>query len=771
MKLRLHAILLILIVFAPRAGIAQGPGTPPPTIGRSVRPILTAIEFQGNSAVSDGELEGRIQSRATSASILNTFARRVYPISERIALFLRMKAREEQELRYLNRAVIEEDKAAILALYDERGYHQAQVRVGYGIDTAGNTAVIRFEIREGERASIWGVRFTGIESLPPDIRSRIVEAPHLRPGSAFDVANVDLEVRRDLDILRNSGYAFASELRGPEVPMCPPERCGTPKDSIIIHLFPGNRYRFAGTRVFHDTVSGKQLVNEGLIRDQMEYKPGEWFSWRKVDETRRNLYRLGVFEQVSIDTLSPVRGDSLAIRIGYRLRDQNEIELSAEAGIAPRADETVVTVGPAVRYTRLNFLGRGIRASVGARMQARVAHFLDSVAFLDLDEVEFGIDGRMDIPSPPIPLADVASLTAAYARAVEDRAAAARLVSNRISFGIELGMSLPSYTFINGITARILYQINRYHGVENFIRAKANELVDEVVHDTCQAEVRDNLDDIVETLARTIYRIQVLQGDSPDLAPSQRAAEENEKLGRTFILGGSLLGDHRNDYFSPTDGYLVEGRLDVGLTGGFIGGFVRGEFDFRNFNPVGARNTIATRVHLGAIGQFGGFPLTPIGSRFHAGGAHSIRGWGAREMLVTSPPEELGDECSAPVFEAILEDSRRLLGGLMLLELSAEYRKRFDDTWVGMVFIDAGNAYFQNYNQDKDLVSVGTIVENIGVATGVNVGFETPAGPVRFGVGIPIWNPIDFKPGRQAIWQHPLVLKHFAVQFSIGHAF
>lgn len=768
MALRFPVILFLLLFLVPPVVTAQETGTPVP-VARSVRPILVGVEFSGNSSISTAELESVVQSKGTSASLYNTLARRVYPISERISAFLRMRARDVREFRYLNKAVVEADKEAIVRLYRERGFHQVQVRAGYGLDTANNTATVVFEIREGERATIWGVDFEGIDEIPEELRTAITEAPYLKPGDPVDIVNVDLEVRRALDLLRNSGYAFASQIRPPRVLYCYLPECETPQDSIIIYLFPGTRYKFGETVVRHDTISGKRQVNEDLIRDQIQYKRGEWFSWNAVEETRRSLYRLGVFEQLSVDTLGAITGDSLQMRIAYRLRDQYELEVSLEGGVAPRSDETVWTVGPAARFNWLNIGGRGIRFSTGARLQARVL----SLWPFELAEVEWGVDGRIDVPKPLLIPADVASLSAGYSRAVEDRVGLDELLSTRLSLGAELGWALPSHTLITGVNARLLYQNNRYYGVGEYIRAKADALIDQVdLPEGCSTEeVRKDLDNIVETLARTIYRVQVLQGDSPELAPSREAQEQNARLSETFIIGISGTGDHRNDFFAPTEGYFAEARADLGITGGFIGGFLRGEFDGRYFHPVGARNTLAFRGHLGAIGQFGGFPLTPIGSRFHAGGANSIRGWGVREMLITSPPEAFGDSCTAPIYEAILDDSRRLLGGLVLIEGSAEYRMRVTESLVSIFFLDVGNAYFQNYSQDKDLLSLGTIIENLGVATGINAGFDTPAGPIRFGFGIPLWNPIDFKPGRQGIWQHPLVLKHFTLQFTIGHAF
>ena len=782
MTLQLCAILSALLFGATPFCFAQSPGDPPPSSAlRSVRPILVSVTYSGNTSISTSQLELRTFSRATSRSVLNRFARILEPASGRAALYLRMRAAKNLDLRYLNAAIVEEDRKAIIRMYNEQGFHTVGVRALYRIDTARNRAGLEFQIEEGPRAVVWGTRFVGLDGIPENLRNRIEKPVYLRPGTPFDVFNVSQETRRALDILRNNGYAFASQRRIPEVPQCTPEdaECDEYRDSIIFHINPGNRYRFGDILVDHDTESGKSLVNASLIRQLRDFRPGEWFSWQKVDETRKNLYRLGVFEQVSIDTSASQGNDTLGLEVIYRLRDQNEGEASIELSGEQRPSGLVITSGLSLNYARLNLFGRASRVGIGGRLQGQPMLFEEGTA-LSFNEAEWGGDLRVDIPRLPVPLLkpDVAEFNVAYSRALEDLEGDAGLLSDRWLGGVEFGISLPSYTLVNGVSTRVVYQNNQYFDVADYINAKADAILQEVdLPDNCTpADIRE---DIVETLARTIYRVQVLQGDSPDLAPNEQVREQSELLEQTLILGASFIGDHRNSFFTPTEGYYVEGRFDLGSTGAFspIGGFLRLEGDARYFLPVGDSNTIAFRGHMGTIMQFGQFPLTPISNRFHAGGANSIRGWSARGMLVTTPPETLTDECSAPVLSAVLTESRRLLGGLALVEGSVEWRAHLGvlswlyESLVGAFFLDFGNAYFQNYNNDKDLVSVSTIVENMGVSIGLDIGVITPVGPIRVGYGYRIHDPIDKEPGNRWFWEHPVAIDNGAFHFSIGYAF
>ena len=763
MPSRSFAVLIfcLLLVQVPLQAQTDGEAGAPSRVRstRSLRPILAEIVIQGNTSVSETDILAVIRSRATSSSNLERYARIAFPLSVRLAAFLKRKAGEESEFRYLNTATLQEDTIAIAALYDDRGFHDARVRVRYTVDTARNLARLYFQIAEGPRYNIWGVRFVGLSGVPEELRTQAENLQSLQPGQPFDVLNVDQEVSRIITLLQNNGYPFAAESRIPDVPVC--RSCTEPLDSVIIYITPGSRYRIGTTAVLPiDSVTKAPPVDTSLIRSRLRYHPGEWYNRSAVDDSRRDLYRLGIFELVTIDTAA-INGDTINMEVDYNLNDQYEFESSLELSLSPRADETVFGAGVSARFTRHNIFRRAIRGTVGGRGQTRLFTF---------DEAQWGLDGRLDVPAPLLIPSDVVSFSAGIARGVDDREADVGLVSRRFSFGTDLGWNFPSSFIVSGISARLFFQNTSYANVAEYIRAKAETRLAEVaLPDSCDKDLL--VEQIIPALARDIYRVQVLQGDSPELKPSQAARDQGSALQQTLVIGTSVVGDHRNDFFSPTKGYYLEGRVDVGFTGAFagvVGGFIKGEIDYRRYMSAGGRNVWAFRLHGGAIGQFGEFPLTPIGSRFHAGGANSIRGWGARDMLVTSPPADFAGTCADTVLREILDESRRLLGGLWLIEGSVEYRMRLGERFVLIPFIDAGNAYFRNYSDDRELITLNTFIEYLGLATGLNIGIETPAGPIRFGVGFPVYNPLDYQGQDRWVWNHSLDL---AYQLSIGYAF
>jgi outer membrane protein assembly factor BamA len=593
---------------------------------------------------------------------------------------------------------------------------------------------------------------------------------YLQAGEVSTIESVDLEARRMKAYLQENGYPFADEFNLPTVVTAGRDVCPDSLycDSVIFFIDPGTRFRIDTTVITHryDTLSpGIRVpaVVDELILGRLRYRHGQHYKRTTIDETRRSLYRLGIFEQVAIDTTLVREEDGLlGLRIRYTLRDKNELEFALESSIARRSDEVVTLGGVSGQYSRLNIGRRAIRMTGSGRIQARL---------LSLEELEWGVDGRVEIPEPnflPIlsllPLDfDFFNVTAGYSNAVIDQERDAQLRAQRFLLGIELGISLPSYTMLNSIAGRITFQANNYYGIEEFIRVKARSRVEELattIPNECDTSIV--VESVAGVLARNIYRIQVLQGDALDLLPSDDARAAHGQLDETMTIGATLIGDHRNDFFQPSQGYYVELEGDIGATGFFdfkTGGFFRLEFDARKYSKfLGTSVVMANRLHMGGIFQFGNFPLTPIANRFHAGGANSIRGWGPRELLVTTPPSELIDPCSVIVIEDILDESRRLLGGLALFEFSTEWRIKVFETFVVVPFFDGGNAYFRNYSTDSELLNFSTFLKNIVFAGGLELGYVTPAGPLRVGIGFPIIAPDG--QSKSPTWH-----------FSIGHAF
>ncbi len=805
------ALLFLTCGMSLHAQVTGSGGRPSPN-RPSIRPVLIDVEFHGNDGVSSGELGARIDTRPTSNSVIkrvfeaysNLFeANRRYVPRVYRTLFARTVDSLRGEIRYYNPTRAAADTTNILAAYHDHGYHKAQVRWDVRIDTTANTAVVRYLVVEGPRYNVDSLRFTGdITDVPQDVIDRMNALEVVELGKPYLKDNLTAEQERVQKLLRDNGFPFAAVLGETQVPAVishhsPP--ADHPYDVIQVPVYTGGRYRFGTTVYLEDTSGIGKPVGRGLVLDQLEYKPGEWYSSEKIEQTRANLYALGVFDYVRIDTLA-IRGDSLDLQVETQLRKQWDFQSALELGAEKRLQGWRLSTGLNGSISKTNLVGRAERLTVGGRVTWRPA---------EGGRFEWGVNAGLYIPSllgirrmSIGPFGSYDDIVEALWDASESDGIDGGVLRNRrIRGGFEGIYRFPRFTFIHSFPFRANFESNVYTGVGGFIANAARERIAEaIVSDelNCDFDGPDSaaqvtaLRNMVErTMRETIYRLQVLQGGDASLVSDRDAAarENMDALRRTYIFGGAAVRDSRNDFFSPTKGEFWNLGAELGITGEFMGAFSKLDLDFRYHIPSGLRSSWAARLHVGGIVEFGRFPLTPNTSRFGAGGANSIRGWGVRDMLVTAPPvlASIDDpavaDCALPILQRIDEDSRRLQGGLMVLEMSGEYRgwlvdlpntstiNRQLNQILVIGFVDAGNAYFRDYETDAALVNLGSIVENIALSIGGSLGYSTPFGPIRVGFGYPIYDPV-FRDGPDRLaWNRPFTIGDFAWHLAIGHAF
>jgi outer membrane protein assembly complex protein YaeT len=175
------------------------------------------------------------------------------------------------------------------------------------------------------------------------------------------------------------------------------------------------------------------------------------------------------------------------------------------------------------------------------------------------------------------------------------------------------------------------------------------------------------------------------------------------------------------------------------------GRFLPGTFNYfalsvdgRHYLPIGDRIVVANRLQLGTIddrGEDGG--NVPFSKKYFLGGATSLRGWGRYEV---SP----------------LSGSGLPLGGNSLLALNSELRAQLRGQLGGVLFVDAGNVWRNEWH---------IVPGELRVAAGAGLRYETPVGPIRFDFGYQL-NRIDGLMINGVEQQRP-----WRIHFSIGQAF
>ena len=174
-----------------------------------------------------------------------------------------------------------------------------------------------------------------------------------------------------------------------------------------------------------------------------------------------------------------------------------------------------------------------------------------------------------------------------------------------------------------------------------------------------------------------------------------------------IILGSAF--DNSRPMFTPRHGFVNNNSFAIsGLGFGSKTRYTKLLIDLRRYQPLGAF-VFAARVKLGGIKIFGSESFVPVEERFYSGGSSSVRGWARSEL----GPKEAG----LPI------------GGLSLLEGSAELRYPIIGILSGVVFFDLGNVWTESYSYK---------LSDVRYAAGAGIRIATPIGPLRFDVARPV---------------------------------
>ena len=145
----------------------------------------------------------------------------------------------------------------------------------------------------------------------------------------------------------------------------------------------------------------------------------------------------------------------------------------------------------------------------------------------------------------------------------------------------------------------------------------------------------------------------------------------------------------------------------------------------------------------------GGQGLVSPNQTFFAGGSNSVRGWRSRELI---PPDEFTN-----LYPLSLNEQLKIRGGTFLLEGSFEYRRRFEEDFGFVLFLDYGNTW-NGPNQFE--------WNQVALAIGTGFRYYSPIAPFRIDFGFKLYDPKDLK----YIYDVPF-LETMVINFGIGEAF
>ena len=159
--------------------------------------------------------------------------------------------------------------------------------------------------------------------------------------------------------------------------------------------------------------------------------------------------------------------------------------------------------------------------------------------------------------------------------------------------------------------------------------------------------------------------------------------------------------------------------------------FVKIDSDFRHYMKLGQNSQLVSRIMVGAGYAYGNSSELPFIRQFFSGGTNSIRAFRARSI-------------GPGTFDASKDDSPFLpdQSGDLKLELNLEYRAKIFSIVEGAVFVDAGNIWLLNKDENKPGAEITKdFINQLAVGTGVGLRFDFSFLILRTDLAFPLRKP------------------------------
>jgi outer membrane protein assembly complex protein YaeT len=187
-----------------------------------------------------------------------------------------------------SRDLVERKTAALLALYQSRGFLDARVTpaINDRFESTPGRRFVTFEIQEGPRTTVHNLVFVGIDA---GTQMKVWPSLLCKPSQPYSLERAGADRDFILDYLADRGYAHATA-----------SWHTTPLGSVHqvdleLRIAPGPQ-----ERVQRIVILGNEHTRPGIVRRELMFRDGEPVSQSALLESQRQLYELGIFNQVQI---------------------------------------------------------------------------------------------------------------------------------------------------------------------------------------------------------------------------------------------------------------------------------------------------------------------------------------------------------------------------------------------------------------------------------------------------------------------------------------
>ena len=642
------------------------------------REEVADVDFTGNTAFSDGELQRAILTEASSCPFLLAVTTCAVGLDWGRDRF------------FFSPRTVELDLLRLTELYRAHGFREVVVDTLIVRDE--RSVSVEFVIDEGTPFLVGSVGFEG-DSVPE--RLELDEDLPLRPGDPLSfllmAETQDTLTRR----LRNSGYARAEVFK----------RSRRPADSdeadVFFTIFLGPETVYGPV-----TVQGNRLLDEEVILGRLPFTEGDLYRERQIREAQRSLYQLDIVARAEVlaDTTGEATDPVVPVTVTVVEGDRRRVR----AGGGLNSAECVNFQG---RWASRNFYGGGRSLQVRGQLSNLLASPLQATPLCD--QAGTGDFGRtnwlvgVDFNQPTF----FSPRTSFFAGVFGERQSL-RNIFVRDAFGLDFGVSrnVGRNAFVN---LRMQPELTRLAAAEVILCATFS---------ACEPDDIDALQGAnwLSPVALSFSKDATDRVFSPtsgfrtllDVETADPAIGSDYSYVRA-IADGSL--------YSSIDDQTVfalrvrAGRIDAG---GFEGLQIMAGQALDIVPPQ-------KRFYGGGANSVRGFAQNTLGPKsLSVAVGQLLRRRGPTMQPVCQPTEIRTLTCDGTALVPFNPFQVRPIGGLATFEASAELRFDFaDGVFGGAAFVDVGQVWPTEFDMG-----------DLEISPGVGVRYNTLFGPVRLDV-------------------------------------
>ncbi len=311
---------------------------------------IKKIEFIGNKAFSEKDLKG----------FLSISEKTVFSPVKKVTQYLRAFIRPEPlvEPGIYNIAYLYRDLGKIETAYKNQGY--IDVKIGDPIvEEEPDGVVIKIPIEEGSQYRIGKVKIN--QDLFPE--EKIYQKLQVKSGKIFSLKILKEDESIITHLFANFGYAYVKVNTQIDK---------DPKEKIVNLTF--NIDKGPTVYIGRIEIEGNTKTRDKVIRRELKIAEGWPYSVSRIEESERRLRRLGYFEEIKIDKEKGVKEEELNLKI--KVKEMLTGSFAIGGGYSSY-DKFIIMAD----ITERNFLGKGQRVRLAARLGARTSRY--SLNFFD----------------------------------------------------------------------------------------------------------------------------------------------------------------------------------------------------------------------------------------------------------------------------------------------------------------------------------------------------------------------------------------------------